>query len=70
MLALPTGNHVLLNSSESQLHHAHLPGQQQHTAVWLSFIHSFIHSCYTCSRSSFEQRQPIPNATDPTKITN
>jgi hypothetical protein len=22
---------------------------------------SFIHSCYTCSRSSFEQRQPIPN---------
>lgn len=36
MLALPTGNHVLLNSSESQLHHAHLPGQQQHTAVFLS----------------------------------
>jgi hypothetical protein len=26
--------------------------------------HSFIHSCYTCSRSSFEQRQPIPNAAD------
>jgi hypothetical protein len=24
-------------------------------------IHSFIHSCYTCSRSSFEQRQPIPS---------
>jgi hypothetical protein len=23
---------------------------------------SLIHSCYTCSRSSFEQRQPIPNA--------
>jgi hypothetical protein len=28
---------------------------------------SFIHSCHTCSRSSFEQRQPIPNATDHTK---
>jgi hypothetical protein len=27
-----------------------------------AFIHSFIHSCYTCCRSSFEQRQPIPNA--------
>jgi hypothetical protein len=25
---------------------------------------TFIHSCYTCSKSSFEQRQPIPNATD------
>jgi hypothetical protein len=29
--------------------------------------HSFIHSCYTCSRSSFEQRQHIPNTTDHTK---
>jgi hypothetical protein len=28
---------------------------------------AFIHSCYTCSRSSFEQRQPIPNATEHTK---
>jgi hypothetical protein len=33
----------------------------------LGMSHSFIHLCYTCSRSSFEQRQPIPNAADHTK---
>jgi hypothetical protein len=25
-------------------------------------FHSFIHSCYTCGRSSYKQRLPIPDA--------
>jgi hypothetical protein len=32
------------------------PGDMQHT-------HTFIHSCYACSRSSFQQHQPIPRST-------
>jgi hypothetical protein len=31
---------------------------------WITSLtfHSFIHSCYTCGRSSYKQRLPIPDA--------
>jgi hypothetical protein len=68
------------NNTNTQSLQAYGPGfdchrqNQKHTCIgkYLDTLHkppvaSFIHSCYTCSRSSFEQRQPIPNATDHTK---
>jgi hypothetical protein len=39
-----------------------LLGASNLTATCNSLLHSFIHSCYTCGRSSYKQRLPIPDA--------